>query len=68
MYEKYGEVSFNKDELAVIYEAVKHMWYRRDSFVTNSYIRDLYEDIMNSIERTDKEITSSSYVSDNILE
>lgn len=62
--------TFDEDELALIYEGVKHMHKFRDTLELDTETKVFIKatSILEKIKRMNNDVTSSMYVSDNLLE
>jgi hypothetical protein len=61
-------MDFSKDQLAIIYEAVKHMGFESDVLESDNYIGEISRDILDKIRKFDSTLASSWYVHDKILD
>lgn len=63
-----NKLYFTNDELAIIYEGVRHMGSFRDVLEEDSKVGDTTRNILEKISKKNNFVTSAFYVSDNILE
>lgn len=59
---------FSRDQLALIYESVKHLAVFRDVLDSDNYVGDISRDILGKIESIDNDVVNPNYVSENILD
>ena len=63
-----NSINFSDDQLALIYEAIRHMTSFRSVLDVDNYIGNISRDILHQIECKNQKLSSSFYVSENILD